>query len=199
VNTRIQIGALFPQPLHWCDNILELNLSGINGVIHPTTLLMNAGRSESTGGDYFFYREAMSQPSVMNLISAVDKERLAIAAAYGVKAVDVLTTFNRNYGTNYPDFETFAINSKAHNLEREAPKNLSHRHIAQDVPYLLVPWYDLGTVAGVQMPAIKTVITLAGIVTGMDYLATGRTLAKLGLAGADMQAILKAFDVVPAA
>ena len=63
--------------------VFQTSLQNGNPVIHPAVTLMNAALLERTGGDFRFYEEGVT-PSVGRLMEAVDNERLAIAAAFGV-------------------------------------------------------------------------------------------------------------------
>ena len=58
-----------------------------NAIHHPPALLLNVGRVESTGGDYHHYYDGIT-PGVGRLIDALDRERIAVAAALGVDAVE---------------------------------------------------------------------------------------------------------------
>ena len=76
-------------------------------MIHPAVTLLNAGLLERTGGGFLFYEEGVTE-SVGRLIEAVDNERLAIAAALGVKilsepAIGVRQGYmtEQNYSTGY--------------------------------------------------------------------------------------------------
>src|SRR3712207_8497396 len=50
---------------------------------YTTLFRSNAGLLERTGGDFLFYEEGVTE-GVGRLIEAVDRERLAIAAALGI-------------------------------------------------------------------------------------------------------------------
>lgn len=55
-------------------------------------MLANAGRIESEGGHFEFYYAGMT-PAVCRLIEATDRERLAVARAYGLDLVSTAQTF----------------------------------------------------------------------------------------------------------
>ncbi|KAG5925128.1 hypothetical protein E4U42_004467, partial [Claviceps africana] len=58
--TRPDVDDVFPVPLVWCASALDMFLRGVNAVLHVPTALMNVGWAETTGGDFFFYRQGMS-------------------------------------------------------------------------------------------------------------------------------------------
>lgn len=185
---RAQIAGLFPMPIDWCPSILETFLSAINGVIHVPTTLMNLGWTETTNGDFYFYRQGMS-PGVCSVIEALDQERMAVAAAYNVRAKSVVETLNTSYGTNEATLRDFVNTTVAHNSTKGSQK----RYIDQDVPCWLVLCSELGSRAGVPTTSIDTMIILASILVGTDYKATGITLKSLGLEKATVEEVVRAF------
>ena len=74
-------GELFPgaQPV---TDVLASSLANVNLVLHPPGAVLALAWSEATGGDYTFYREAMT-PGVASVLTALDDERLAVARAFG--------------------------------------------------------------------------------------------------------------------
>ncbi|OAA42860.1 6-phosphogluconate dehydrogenase [Beauveria brongniartii RCEF 3172] len=92
---REKVAAIFPIPVEWCPNILETFFSALNGIVHVPTAVMNMSWMETTDGDFYFYRQGMS-PGVCSVIEALDKERLAVAAAYNVHLRSVMETYNAN-------------------------------------------------------------------------------------------------------
>ncbi|KAF8577607.1 putative NAD/NADP octopine/nopaline dehydrogenase [Ramaria rubella] len=190
---RGQIASLFTMPLHWYNDTLEVSLNGVNPVIHTATALMNTSWIEVTKGCFKFYRDGMGSPSVIKMIGKLDAEKLKIGEAYGYQLEPILMTLNKHYGTNFPDFATFAHNSEPHNIMNMAPATMKHRYITQDVKCSLVFLHELGHVAGVETPIIKLFIDLASSINDDNYLKTGRTLEKLGMKGASKQEILQAF------
>jgi opine dehydrogenase len=194
---RDEIGAIFPMPLEWRSNVLEIGMSCITGVIHPTPALMNAGWIETRRGDFYFYREGMSA-SVTRVIEQVDKERMAIAREFGFKPQSVLAIMNSYYSQAFVDFAEFARDTVEHNMTKMAPTHMRDRFIVQDVPYVLVPWYELGVKVGIHSAAIKSLIDLASIVNGTNYLETGRNLRKLGLNAASKSEVLETFSATHA-
>ncbi|TQV95590.1 NAD/NADP octopine/nopaline dehydrogenase [Cordyceps javanica] len=184
-----QVASLFPMPVEWCPSVLETFLSGLSGVVHVPTTLMNLGWMETTNGDFYFYRQGMS-PSVCNIIEALDKERLAVAAAYKVPTKSVVEIFNANYGTNETTLRGFADKTVVHNSTKGAQK----RFIDQDVPYWLVLCSELGLRAGVPTTTIDAMILFASILRGTDYRNTGTTLKSLGLDNATVEEVIKAFQ-----
>ncbi|KAG5951299.1 hypothetical protein E4U53_003395 [Claviceps sorghi] len=187
---RLGINKVFAVPLVWSASALDMFLTGISAVLHVPTALMNVGWTETTGGDFFFYRQGMS-PGVCRVMQAVDEERLAVAAAYGCPVDGALGFLNAAYGTRAASLGGFAAGSAAHNQT----KGVQKRFVDQDVPFWLVLCADLGARAGVPTPAMDALVTLASTLSGRDHRETGITLRSLGLEDAtpaDVRRVLAA-------
>ncbi|MCC7487115.1 MAG: NAD/NADP octopine/nopaline dehydrogenase family protein [Burkholderiales bacterium] len=175
--------SLFPVP-----TLLDTLFPYTNAIHHPPALLCNIGRVESTGGDYCHYYEGIT-PSVGALIDRLDEERRAIGAAYGC-SVDRLSEhfFQMGYtdangragGTAYAVFH----NSEP-NRWIKAPSSIDHRFFNEDIPFGLVPFSELGGLAGVPTPVTDAVILLASTIAGKPYRETGLNARKLGMQGLD--------------
>jgi opine dehydrogenase len=168
------------------SSVLETGLSNMNAVFHPPGMLMNAGWIESTGGNFLFYREGITE-AVGRVVSAVDDERLAIAKALGIPAISFLDRF---FQAGLTTAEARASGSVARacresepNRTIKSPPSLDHRYVKEDVGYGLVPMAALGKLAEVPTPTIDALIRLTSAATGIRYEEAGLTLEKMGLAG----------------
>ena len=188
-----KIRSIFPMELKWGINVIEVYLSNINGVFHPLMMLMNAGRIESTAGDFLLYRDGLT-PSVANAILALDDVRLKIGAAFGFSLKSVIEESNECYGQHFTDLVDLAQNSAPHK-HLKAPSDMDNRNIAEDVPNLLVCWHDLAEKLGIDASPVKAVIVLAEMATGIDYMKTGRNLRKLHLEDISRSELIKRFSV----
>src|SRR3954451_23276980 len=164
------------------ESVFQTTLQNGNPVIHPAVTLLNAGLLERTGGDFLFYEEGVTE-SVGRLIEAVDRERLAIAAALGVTVLSEPAIgmkqgymLEHNYSTGYSTAPGF--------LGIKAQSRLDHRYLTEDVGYGLVFLTDLAARLDVPTPVMDGVISIASVVLGRHFRAEGkRTLATLGLDG----------------
>ncbi|QYT00171.1 NAD/NADP octopine/nopaline dehydrogenase [Trichoderma simmonsii] len=163
------VQGIMPVELCWCSSVLEVCLLNINGVFHPLMMLMNAGRIEDTGGDFFLYRDGLTS-SVAKAMIVVDQVRMQI--------VDL------------------ARNSGPHK-GLKAPSDLQNRNISEDVPDLLVCWHSLAEKLGIDASPIKAVIVLAQMTTGVDYLQSGRSLQKLRLEDISRRELIARFTAQP--
>lgn len=173
------VQEIIPVDLCWCSSVLEVCLLNINGVFHPLMMLMNAGRIEDTGGDFFLYRDGLTS-SVAKAMTVIDQVRMQIGKALGHNMKSALTVSNECYGHDFLDLVDLARNSGPHK-GLKAPSDHQNRNISEDVPDLLVCWHSLAEKLGIDASPIKAIIVLAQMTTGVDYLESGRTLRKLHL------------------
>ena len=163
------------------ENVLQTSLQNANPIIHPAVTLSNAARIETTGGDFLFYEDGVSD-SVGRLIEALDNERIAIGKKLGISILPDPEMGMRqgymleaNYGSGYrnaPGFRGIG-----------AQPQLDHRYLNEDVGYGLVFMSELAKQVGVATPGIDAVIQVASIVMASDYRAAAfRTPTSLGIA-----------------
>ncbi|KAI0394873.1 putative NAD/NADP octopine/nopaline dehydrogenase [Xylariaceae sp. FL0594] len=195
-DTRADIATVFPRELHWCSNVIEAAFYNFNGVLHPVTTIMNAGWIENTEGDFYFYKEGMT-PAVSRMMHEIDLERLSIAQSYispssSSRLPSCLEQMNTYYNLSCTSLHDFARRSSHHSTMKVCPRSTRHRYITEDLPYVLVPWYELGVKAGKEkeLPFIRSLILWCGAVNGTDYRATGRNIRALGFADCTREEIV---------
>ncbi|MBI5564933.1 MAG: NAD/NADP octopine/nopaline dehydrogenase family protein [Chloroflexi bacterium] len=161
-------------------NVLHTGLDNMGAVFHPALTLLNAGRIESTRGDFEFYIEGVT-PSVARVLEVVDRERVTVASSLGIRAQTAMEWLKMAYDAIGSD-----LNETIHNQPGyygiKAPATLNHRYLFEDIPMSLVPIAALGQRYGVSTGGIDAIIKLACIIHRTDYWRRGRTLEKLGIA-----------------
>jgi opine dehydrogenase len=163
-------------------NVLETSVNNINPIGHPATAIMNAGRIEHTGGKFSFYLEGQT-PSINKVTEKMDEEKMAVAAALGLKKVSNEEWTHMMYA-KYVDKKTGSyLEEKYYKNAYDAPPNLKHRYLTEDIPYGLVPLCSIAKVAGIQTPTLDSIVTLASTINEVDHWREGMTLEKLGLKG----------------
>jgi opine dehydrogenase len=160
-------------------NVLQTGLNNMGAIFHPALTLLNAGRIESTHGDFQFYIDGAT-PSVAKVLEALDRERVTVAASLGIRARNSLEWLQMAYNTTGADLYE-AIQNQPGYYGIKAPATLNHRYIFEDVPMSLVPIAALGRRYGVSVQAMDSIIRLACIIHKTDYWRKGRTLEKLGV------------------
>jgi opine dehydrogenase len=185
------IQEYFPIPLRAAKNVLEIGFSNMNMIVHPTTVLLNAGRIESTGGDFRFYTDGVT-PSVGKLQELMDKERLQIARAYGLNLLSAIEWIKTAYPVEGESiYELLAKNPVYAGHGSDAPKEIRHRYLTEDIPNLLVPLADFAETANVETPIIDSIITLCSALLDEPFKETGRNLKKLGLDGLEVKDLIR--------
>lgn len=180
------INRTFPQFVAG-DNIFKTSLDNIGAVFHPALTLLNAAWIEETHGDFEFYIQGASE-SVARVLEHLDRERLEVATALGIKAMSARNWLYTAYSATGRDLHE-AIQDNPGYLGIKAPDRLHHRYIDEDVPMSLVPLASIGEMLRVDTPTIKSIINLASIIRGIDFWAEGRTVEKLGIKGMSVKEI----------
>ena len=160
-------------------NVLRTGLDNMGAIFHPALTLLDAGRIESTGGDYQFYIDGVT-PSVARVLEVLDRERVTVASALGIRAQTAQEWLKMAYDASGDDLNE-AIHNQPGYYGIKAPPTLKHRYLFEDVPMSLVPIAALGRRYGVSVNGIDAIIRLACIVHRTDYWRRGRTLDKLGI------------------
>jgi opine dehydrogenase len=169
------------------DNILKTSLDNIGAVFHPAITILNAGRIEDTHGDFEYYVEGVT-PAVASVLEAIDRERVAVASALGIRANTAREWLYLAYdaaGKTLID----AMRANPGYRGIQAPGTIQHRYLSEDVPASLVPLASIGEMLGVPTPTIRSMIHLASAMHGVDYWAEGRTVDRLGIKGMSVKDI----------
>ncbi|MGQ7791340.1 NAD/NADP octopine/nopaline dehydrogenase family protein [Faunimonas sp. B44] len=143
---------LFPGAYDTGD-VIACDLSNVNLVVHPPGAMLAAAWVEATGGDFTFYVEGMS-PAVLNVMRALDAERIAVARAYGHELPTVIDEM-KAIGTvpQEADGEDYgAIAAGEANRRIKAPDSLAHRYYVEDFGHGIVPLLVYAEIAGVAAP-----------------------------------------------
>lgn len=180
------LNRVFPQFVPG-DNIFKTSLNNIGAIFHPALTVLNAAWIEETHGDFEYYIQGAS-PSISKVLEKLDKERLEIASALGIRAMSAKNWLYTAYSATGKDLRE-AILSNPGYLGIKAPDRLHHRYIDEDVPMSLVPLASLADMLKVEVPTIKAIIHLASIMRERDFWKEGRTVEKLGLQGMSIRDI----------
>lgn len=178
--TQTEMEDLFPCELEWNPDVIAVALQAYNGVLHPAASILNTGWTEATGMGFYFYKNGFSE-SVGRVIEQIDDERIAIAKLHGHTSLrTTLEALNNMYKNNSETLADFAQSAGVYDTI-QAPNTMHNRYLTEDVPFILVPWYELGRAAGYEARIMRTMIDLASTMHGTNYMKTGRTLKKMGL------------------
>lgn len=172
------INQAYPQFIDG-TSVLHTGLNNMGAIFHPALTLLNAGRIESTRGEFQFYIDGVT-PSVARVLEVLDRERVTVAAALGIRARTALEWLKLAYDTTGNDLHE-AIHNQPGYYGIQAPPTLNHRYITEDVPMSLVPIAALGAQFGVSVRGMDSIIRLACIIHRTDYWRRGRLPEKLGI------------------
>jgi opine dehydrogenase len=174
------------------ENVLKTSLGNLSCVFHVPTTILNVTRIDRKR-DFRYYVEGITRHAA-SIIEDVDKERLAIAEAMGLRAISARKWLHQTYGSEGTDLYEAIQNTRAYK-QIECPRSINHRYIWEDVPTGLVPLSSLGKKLGVPTPMIDSFIHLATSVFkkdfNIDFFERGRTMEKLGLDRMSMDEIKK--------
>lgn len=169
------------------DNVMKTSLDNIGAIFHPAVTVLNAGRIESTNGDFDYYTEGIT-PSVAVILEKIDQERVSVAEALGFRAMTAREWLYIAYdAAGRTLFEAMRNNRGYDGIK--APKTIFTRYISEDIPMSLVPIASLGHLVGVPTPTTDSIILLGSILHQTDFMASGRTVEKMGLSGMSLKSI----------
>ncbi|MCA1899831.1 MAG: NAD/NADP octopine/nopaline dehydrogenase family protein [Chloroflexi bacterium] len=172
------ISEAYPQFIDGVD-VLHTGLNNMGAIFHPALTLLNAGWIEATHGDYQFYIDGVT-PSVARMLEVLDRERVTVASAVGIRARTALEWLKLAYDTDGADLHE-AIHNQPGYYGIKAPPTLNHRYLFEDIPMSLVPIASIGKRYGVAVGAMESMIKIGSIIHRTDYWRRGRTVEKLGL------------------
>jgi len=171
------------------EDALSGALMNAGPIIHPPLILMNAGPLEHFE-KWDIHKEG-TQPSIRRVTDALDAERIAARVALGYKA------------PHFPLADHYRADGDEWMYGRKVHKKLTdsqdwrerivlteHRYMREDVEYGLAFLVSVCERAGVPRPVARGLLALGSAVVGRDLRQEGRTLENLGLAKADLKAIL---------
>jgi len=184
-----KLAPLFPM-LVATDNVIITNLNNPNPIIHPPGSLLNTGRIQYSQGDFYMYREGITE-AVARVIKVIYLETAALAKGLGFEVLkyddrDFITTVSIMGVAFVAPFDTIGAIAGI-----QGPKTIYDRYITEDLPFGLVPMSELGKKIGIATPVIDAIVNIGSHVCKDNFWQTGRTLETLGLAGMSKTEIIK--------
>ncbi|NLJ80772.1 MAG: NAD(P)-binding domain-containing protein [Firmicutes bacterium] len=155
-------------------SMVQTSIGNVGMILHSAPLLLNAGWTENEYRTYKYYYDGIT-PSISRLIEKLDQERLAVSRHLGSEVERTKDWLKRSYGLDGETlFEVIQKNEAYKNIE--APGDLEHRYILEDVPYGLVPLEAIGKKLGLEMKTTSLIIDLASSIMEIDFRKTGRRI-----------------------
>jgi len=169
------------------DNIFKTSFENIGAIFHPALTILNAGWIEETHGDFEYYIQGASV-SISKVLERLDRERLDVAGALGIKVMSARNWLYTAYSATGKNLYE-AIHDNPGYVGIKAPDRLHHRYIDEDVPMSLVPMASIGEMLKIKTPTIRFIIHLASVMRNKDFWKEGRTVERLGLQGKSIRDI----------
>lgn len=185
------IQHVYPQFIP-AKSVLYTSLNNMGAIFHPALTLLNAGWIERTHGAFEFYMDGVT-PATASILEALDRERVTVAAALGIRAQTAREWLYRAYNAEGSTLHE-AMHANQGYAGINAPPQLRHRYIFEDVPCSLVPIAEFGRQYGVETVTMRSMIRLANIVHGKDYWREGRTMKSLGIETMSVQELHRYVD-----
>lgn len=164
-------------PVYPCEpirNVFEAALNCPNLTLHLAGSILNTCAVDRNP-EFAFYRDGLSE-HVINVLERLQNEKTQIMERMGYLNL-LHVPFMRQLADydNYPEFDGFRVLA--------GPSSMTHRYITEDATTGQTVLLDLAKLIGVEMPCMKSFVTIASAMNGADYLATGTNLKTLGLDG----------------
>jgi opine dehydrogenase len=170
------VGRFFPR-LEAAENLVQRGLTDFGALTHALTVLVNLN-SIDRKSSFLFYHEGFTERTVA-LLEKMEVEFQAVAEAYDTTVIPASELLNRYYGCRTTSLLE-AMRTVPNYRFSISPESLQTRYIHEDVPCTLVPVSQLAQIAGVAVPVIDSVVSMASVVSGVDFRSTGRTLDQFG-------------------
>ncbi len=176
-----KISCVFPV-VHPVEDGLSAALMNAGPIIHPPLIVLNTGPIEHPA-PYDIHNEGTT-PGIRKVIALLDEERIKVREALG-------------YQPNHYPLEDYYDETRPQEwmYPRTAKKLLMqsrlwyekvdyrHRYVTEDIACGLTFLNSVAEFVGVEVPVARSLLCLAGAVTGTDFMKSGRTLRSLGLSG----------------
>jgi opine dehydrogenase len=126
---------------------------------------------------------------VARLAEKLDRERLAIAEAYGFSLPSLQQHYGNSYHLTPKALDEMAAEIHRNGMSPNGPDRLEHRYVLEDVPFGLVFMEALARIAGVATPTLSASITLLEAAYDRDFRAANVLVRALSLDATDASAL----------
>jgi opine dehydrogenase len=174
-----RIHTAFP-PVHPVENALSGALMNAGPAIHSPLIVLNTGPIEHPA-PYDIHNEGTT-PGIRKVIRTLDHERILVREVLGFKPNHY--PLEDYFDDTRPNEWMYPRTTKKLLIESgfwREEIGYHHRYVTEDIACGLTFLVSVADYAGVEVPAARSLLILAGIVAGIDYIKEGRTLGSLGL------------------
>ena len=180
------LSKAFPEAIEPSEDALSGALMNAGPIIHPPLIMMNAGPIEHF--DAWDIHNEGTQPSIRNVHTALDAERIAVREALGYGAPHF--PLADHYETSDWMYGNLAHDKLVGSGDWHEPLNLrDHRYLTEDIGLGLAFLVSVANWAKVPCPVASGLLAIAGAASGNDFTKWPRTFEALGLAGESREAV----------
>lgn len=168
-----------------CRDVIETNFENLNLLVHPAMSLLNVGyfdRAEAAGEQASFYGTG-NTVHAGRLAEALDAERPAACAAFGVRFRSLLEHIHRIYGGGGDNVHEAVKQSPVYSNSGTQRADIWRSWMGDDVPLAHVPFVLLSELAGVPVPLHRGFVDIIDALLGTESWKDGLNFERLGLAG----------------
>lgn len=177
--------TLFGDRFAPAQHLLAIALGNLNPPIHLANAMLNFTRMEF--GEVWANHGCIT-PGVGRLVEALDSERLAVAAAFGLKVRSVFDHYHKTFD-GLPEglgvSATAAIIESRRKGAGPGPASITSRYLTEDLPFGIHPLIEIAKVAGVAVPLHEAGLALLSVACGRDFRADNDLLVPRDLAAMD--------------
>jgi len=171
------------------ESLIETSIGNVGMILHCAPVLLNTGWIETATTNFKYYYDGIT-PTVANLLEKIDSERIEVSKMLGKKVLSTVQWLQRSYGVRGNSLYECIQRTEPYKTI-DAPSNLQHRYIFEDVPSGLVPIEAIGEFFGLSMKYTKLIIDLACAALNYDFRKNGRNLKRLGFKGNSTDNLIK--------
>jgi opine dehydrogenase len=165
-------------------NVMQTSLDNMNWIAHPPITLLHRGLIERSGDYHLTLKDALP-PSVIRLMEAVERDRIALGAAFGIELPPIKHTFEMGGDTLE---EALRLSSEFETFGYDYHKG-SCPYLREDLYFALPPIVSIADQVDVPVPAMSAVLKMFSIIDNVNYLREGITVEKMGIAGMNRDAL----------
>lgn len=154
-------------------HVLEGALLSDNYVLHIGTSLLASSTIDQMGEEFILFQHGLTDYAV-HCTEAIRQERIRLLAGFELEERDSATEFFEELRDwkNHPEYSVFRT--------LKGPDSLKHRYVEEDAMACASMALSCAARLGIEMPVLKSIVTLASAVNQTDYYAAGRTLENAG-------------------
>jgi opine dehydrogenase len=187
-----KIRAVFPS-VHPIENALSGALMNAGPILHPPLIVLNTGPIQNPS-PYDIHNEGTTS-GIRKTISLLDEERIAVRKALGFQPNHY--PLEDYYDETRPNEWMYPRIAKKLLMESRLwyeKIDYQHRYVTEDIGCGLAFLVSVANYIGVDVPIARSLLTLAGVVAGTDFMETGRTLKSLGLSQFSVEKLRRILD-----